>query len=163
MTGLSHTTRAVWALNVLVVVGSITYGGQPAHIGMRDQIRGTWILRSIYPTQNVQGPNPSEQRKLLSTQIVIDATSIKACGQSVPIKSTDVKEVSATDFLAENLVPLDSVGIHKSSVTEVLFNQRRSGTCFGAFPIPGQDVYIKSRDEMVVAFEGAFYRAVRKK
>jgi hypothetical protein len=141
----------------------ITCPGQVVPAEARHEIRGTWTLKSIYPTQNVQGPGPSQQRQLLQSQIVIGVTSIKACGQSVTITSADVKAVSASEFLANNLVPLDSVGIHKPSVVEVILNQRQSGTCFGAFPMPGQDIYIKGSDELVIAFEGVFYRAIRDK
>lgn len=49
------------------------------------------------------------------------------------------------------------------TVMEVVLNERQSGRCFAAFPLPGQDVYLKSKDEIVIAFEGVFYRVVRKK
>ena len=126
-------------------------------------IKGTWVLKSIYQTQNVEGPSVSEQKKLLGTSITLDGGVLKACGQSVPVKSITVIEVSSDDFLTNTLARFNDVGVDTTSIKEVVINGRQSGTCFGAFPIPGQDVYIKSRDELLIDFEGVFYRAVRKK
>lgn len=81
----------------------------------------------------------------------------------MPVKSIKVSHVSSHDFLANTRVRFSEVGINTSNVTEVVLNQRESGTCFGAFPLPGQDVYIKNEDELLIDFEGVFYRAVRKK
>ena len=160
---LSNAVGRIWSFYVLVTVGVSMCIGQAAPVNTQGRIRGTWILKSIYPTQNVQGPGPSQQRKLLRSLIVISASSVTACGQSAAITSTDVKEVSASEFLADNLVPLDSVGIRKSNVLEIILNNRLSGTCFEVFPMPGQDIYVKSKGELVIAFEGVFYRAVRLK
>jgi len=163
MTRLTDVMRIIWIAAVLLSVGVVACMGQAGSASKEDVIRGTWTLNSVYPTPNVQGPDVMQQRKLLRSQIIIDANSIKSCGQSAKITSTDVKKVSADEFLADNLVPLHSVGIHRPSVTQVVLNQRQSGTCFGAFPMPGLDIYIKSRDELVIAFEGVFYRAVKDK
>jgi len=125
-------------------------------------VYGTWILKSIYPTQNVEGPSPAQQKKLLGTTIVLDASTLKACGQSVPVKTIKVNQVSSTDFLQDNRVRFSEVGVEGESVTEIVINHRQSGTCFGAFPLPGQDIYVKSKNEVLVYFEGVFYRALRK-
>jgi len=125
-------------------------------------IYGTWILKSIYPTQNVEGPSPAQQKKLLGTAIVLDASTLKACGQSVPVKAIKVNQVSSTDFLQDNRVRFSEVGLEGESVTEIVINHRQSGTCFGAFPLPGQDIYVKGKNEILVYFEGVFYRALRK-
>jgi len=137
--------------------------GQRAPGGAANMIRGTWVIKSIYPTQNVEGPDPSQQRKLVGTDIVLDAQTLKACGQSVPISSVDVHRVNSTDFLTNTRVRFSEVGIDTPSITEVVINKREAGSCFQAFPLPGQDIYIKSNDEVLVDFEGVFYRAVRKR
>jgi len=155
--------RTIWIAAILLSVGVVACIGQAALASKQGVIRGTWTLKSVYLTPNVQGPDPMQQRSLLGSQIVIDATSIGSCGQSARITSTDVKKVSADEFLDDNLVSLDSVGIHRPSVTQMVLNQGQSGICFGAFPMPGLDIYIKNRDELVIAFEGVFYRAVRDK
>jgi hypothetical protein len=137
--------------------------GQKIPDDARSTIRGTWVIKSIIPTQNVEGPDPSQQKKLVNTQIVLNAQTLKACGQSVPISSVDVHQVNQDDFLTNTRVRFNEVGIDTPSVTEVVINNREAGTCLGAFPLPGQDIYVKSKDEVLVDFEGVFYRAVRKK
>ncbi|WP_233840414.1 hypothetical protein [Dyella sp. 2HG41-7] len=125
--------------------------------------KGTWILRSIYWTPNIQGPTLSQQNKLLNTSVILSDDEIKACGVSTPINSIEVNHISSDDFLANTRVRFNWVGIDTPIVTEIVINHASSGNCFGAFPIPGQDVYVKSRDELLIDFEGVFYRAVRVK
>jgi hypothetical protein len=126
-------------------------------------ISGTWMIKSIYTTPNVEGPNLFQQKKLLDSTIVLDSRSLKACGQSVPITSVEVYQVTGADFLANTQVRFEEVGIGTPSITEIVINSRQSGSCFEAFPLPGQDIYIKSKDEILIDFEGVFYRAVRKR
>ena len=126
-------------------------------------IRGTWVIKSVYRTQNIQGPSPAEQKKLIGSRIVYSDRSLESCGQSVPITSTDELQVDSADFLANTRVRFSEVGIDARSVTEVVLNNRQAGSCFEAFPSPGQDVYLKSKDEILIYFEGVFYRAVRKR
>ena len=126
-------------------------------------IRGTWIIKSIYHTQNVQGPSPIEQEKLVGSEIVYGDRNLKSCGQSVPITSIDQHRVDSAEFLADARVRFTEVGIQGATVIEVVLNHRQAGRCFEAFPLPGQDVYLKSKDEIVIAFEGVFYRVVRQK
>ncbi|GLQ97276.1 hypothetical protein GCM10007863_16960 [Dyella mobilis] len=126
-------------------------------------VRGTWVLKSIYKTQNVQGPGVSEQEKLLGTTVSVSGSVLSSCGQSVPVKSIKVLEISPDDFLTDTRTRFNEVGVDASSIEEVVLNDRRSGACFAAFPLPGQDIYIKSRDELLIDFEGVFYRAVRTK
>jgi hypothetical protein len=126
-------------------------------------ISGTWVLTSIYPTSNVEGPSPSEQKKLLGTSIILNADSLEACGQSAPVKSIRASQVSSVQFLSNTRVRFAEVGINTREITEVIINNRQAGNCFGVFPLPGQDVYIKNKDELLIYFEGVFYRAVRKK
>ena len=126
-------------------------------------IQGSWVIKSIYTTQNVEGPDPSQQKKLVGTQVVVSAQSLHACGQSVPIKSIEVHQVSSDEFLTNTRARFSEVEIHSPSVTEVIMNNRQAGSCFQVFPLPGQDVYIKSKNEILISFEGVFYKAVRKK
>ena len=125
-------------------------------------VYGTWILKSIYPTQNVEGPSPAQQKKLIGTTIVLNASTLKACDQSVPVKTIKVNQVSSADFLENNRIRFSEVGVRGASIIEIVINQRQSGTCFDAFPLPGQDLYVKNKNEILVYFEGAVYRALRK-
>jgi hypothetical protein len=167
MTNTSHRlalsrVSVVLAILLLNVTLAAACHSQSAPSNAANMIRGTWVIKSIYPTQNVQGPNLSQQKKLVGTKIVLDAQTLKACGQSVPISSVDVHQVNAADFLTNTRVRFSEVGINKPSIAEVVINNREAGICFEVFPLPGQDIYINGKDEVVIDFEGVFYRAVRK-
>lgn len=157
-----HRPLTLYALllNVLSISVCLSQSGtvDKSHV-----VRGTWVLKSIYSTQNVEGPSVSQQKKLLGTTIILNTDSLEACGQSVPINSVKVNQISSADFLANTRARFSEVGIKTPSITEVVINDGQSGTCFDAFPLPGQDVYIKNKDEILVDFEGVFYRALRKK
>lgn len=147
---------------LLIVLWTSGCFGQSVSTDESHIIIGTWVIKSIYTTQNVEGPNPSQQKKLLGTAIVLNAHSLSACGQSVPIKSIKVNQISSADFLANTRARFSEVGVEAQSITEVVINDRQSGTCFDVFPIPGQDIYIKDKNEILIDFEGVFYRALRK-
>jgi len=114
-------------------------------------------------SEDVEGPSPAEQKRLIGSEIVYGDRSLRSCGQSVAITSVNHNRVDADRFLADTRVRFTDVGINASSVTELVLNNRQAGSCFEAFPLPGQDVYLKSKDEILVAFEGVLYRAMRKK
>jgi hypothetical protein len=154
-------TMMTFAISSLALI-SITHAQQPQTVAIH-AIRGRWLIASIYHTQNVEGPSPAEQKKLIGSEIVYRTRSFKACGQSVPITSINTNRIDSGEFLANTRVRFNEVGIAARSVTEVVLNNRQAGTCFGVFPLPGQDIYLKSKDEILIAFEGVFYRVVRKK
>lgn len=147
---------------LLIVVWTSSCFSQSRSADESHIVIGTWLIKSIYTTQNVEGPNPSQQKKLLGTTVILDAHSLSACGQSVPVKSIKVNQISSTDFLANTRARFSEVGVEAPSITEVVINDRQSGTCFDAFPLPGQDIYIKDKNEIIIDFEGVFYRALRK-
>ena len=152
----------VMLIYVFLILISVAHSQKPQTDAAR-AIRGTWVIKSIYRTPNIQGPSPAEQKKLIGSKIVFGDSSLESCGQSVPITSTQEFQVDSAEFLANNLVRFSEVKIDAQSVTEVVLNNGQAGTCLKAFPAPGQDVYLKSKDELLIAFEGVFYRATRKK
>lgn len=149
-------------LLLLILLSTSVCSSQNETASESTMVYGTWVLKSIYPTQNVEGPSPAQQKKLLRTTIVLNASTLKACGQSVPVKTIKVNQVSSTDFLEDNRVRFSEVGVEGASITEIVVNNRHSGTCFDAFPLPGQDIYVKNKNEILVYFEGVFYCALRK-
>jgi hypothetical protein len=153
--------RAILIPSLLALI-SIAHSQKPQS-DAASVIRGTWVIRSIYRTQNIEGPSPAEQKQLIGSKIVYSDRSLESCGQWVPIASIDEHSVDSDDFLASTRVRFSEVEIDARTVTEVVLNNRQAGTCFKAFPLPGQDVYLKSKDEILIDFEGVFYRAVRKK
>ena len=122
---------------------------------------GTWVVKSIYKTSNIQGPSVEEQVSLLGTLIILSPDFLQSCGQSVPVKSVVVADLSSSEFLAGTNVRFQDLNLRLSRVTEVVINNRELGSCFGAFPLPGQDIYIRNRNEIIVSFEGVFYRAIK--
>jgi hypothetical protein len=111
----SSTSRVIrsFALLQILLLTSACFG-QSGSANKSAIINGTWVLKSIYTTQNAEGPSPSQQRKLLGTTIVLDAHSLKACGQSVPIKTIKVIHVSSADFLANTRARFSEVVIEAS-------------------------------------------------
>ena len=124
-------------------------------------IQGTWRLALIYKTPNVQGPSETEQKQLLNTILIYTVQQLKSCDQAVPITSLQEHRVTASDFLASTHVRFTQVKIDGPDIPEVIINERRSGSCLGVFPLPGQDIYIKGKNELLIYFEGVFYRALR--
>lgn len=157
------TFRNRVVLTSLILAFMFTARAQNAQSDAASAIRGAWVIKSIYRTHNVEGPSPTEQKKLVGSEIVYSNRILKSCGQSVPIASINQRRIDAVDFLANTRVRFTEVDINAGSVMEVVLNNRQAGSCFDAFPLPGQDVYLKSKDELVIDFEGVFYRVIRKK
>lgn len=160
LTSLLHPLRVPLLLFVFCAGSCVS---QSNSVSQWHMIAGTWMLTEIYQTSNVEGPSPSEQKKLLGTHIVLNAGSLEACGQSVPVKSIRASQVSSDDFLFNTHARFVEVGIKAPEITEIIINNREAGTCFGAFSLPGQDIYIQNKDELLIDFEGVFYRALRKR
>jgi len=156
-----RTSIKAFLLLLSLLSVSVCYG-QNETANESTMVYGTWVLKSIYPTRNVEGPSPAQQKKLLGTTIILNASTLKACGQSVSVKTIKVNQVSSADFLQNNRVRFSEVGVQDASIIEIVINSRQSGNCFDAFPLPGQDIYVKNKDEILVYFEGVFYRALRK-
>lgn len=135
---------------------------QPRNADPFREILGEWTLRSILRTGTVQGPGDAQQRQLLGSTVAFAKDSLRACGAQVPIARHEAARISADAFRAQNRVPLEDLGIRSGSVVQITLNDRSAGTCFGDFPLPGQLLFVKNHDELVVAFEGVFYLARRK-
>ncbi len=148
---------------LLLMTCTFSCVGQGGAISQWHRIRGTWVLESIYQTSNVEGPSGWEQKELVGTTIVLNAHSMRACGQSARVTSVREQQVSPDEFLFGTRVRFSEVGITAPAITEVILNNREAGTCYGAFPLPGQDIHIKNNDELLIDFEGVFYRALRKR
>jgi hypothetical protein len=123
---------------------------------------GTWLLKSVVRAPNIEGPSESEQNKLLGTYVFISNDVIKSCDQSAKIQSVKVSRVSSADFRDQTEASFNDLGIKEASIEAIVINDGDSGNCLGAFPMPGQYLYVVKKDEAIVDFEGVFYRAVRK-
>ena len=47
------------------------------------------------------------------------------------------------------------------TVAEITINGNSSGNCFDTMRFQGEDVYVETRAELVIGFEGVYYRALR--
>ena len=145
------------------LVAATNVPGQRSISDKRSLIEGTWVLKSIYKTQNATGVDGDQQRALLNSRISYKSGSLTSCKQSVPITVVDVNERSTKNLFADTNVGADELNLSGSTVTEVTFNKTQSGNCFGTFTLPGEDVYIKGKNELIINFVGVFYRALREK
>ena len=86
---------------------------------------------------------------------------MSSCGTDVEISAVDEHQLSQEDLLQDARVRFSESGLRGNTVEGIAIQQAQSRTCFGAFPPPGRLIYIKSKNELVIDFEGVFYRAVR--
>lgn len=133
--------------------------GQRRVISLPPNLLGAWELSSIISTSNAQGPSGTEQKALLGTPVVYKTTSLHACDSAVSIYAVETKQVSANEFLYENSVSFENLGISQKAIERIVINNRSSGACFEEFPIPGQVVYLIGSGEALISFEGVLYRA----
>jgi hypothetical protein len=124
-------------------------------------LEGDWELKSILPVGEVQGPGIQQQKQLLGTLVGYHDNELTACRAAVPITSIEKTRMTPADFLAGNHVSFDQLGIRQKTITQIVINDRQSGSCFGDFPLPGQVVYLLSEKDAVILFEGVFYQAKR--
>lgn len=144
----------------LLLTGALSSAQSATHIHFGD-LAGTWTLASIYRTSNVQGPSAAEAKRLLGTHVIYSAHKMSSCGADVAINSFEEKEFSENDLLQDFHGRFSELGLRGNTVEGITIEQEASRMCFGAFSPPGRVIFIKSRNELIVNFEGVFYRAVR--
>ena len=150
--------QTVWvavSMSVLLIGSNLQAQSVPT------QMLGSWRLVGVYSTDNIQGLYPEEQRKLLGTKVVFESTSITSCEQSVNVTSVIRSRVSADDLLEAYHTTFKSLGIKSRTVEKVVLNNNASGNCLGSLTLPGEEVYLKSHDEICVNLDGVFFKAVR--
>jgi hypothetical protein len=127
---------------------------------MPEGLIGTWRLISVYPA-NINGLHPKEQRKLLGTKITIDADSLAACGQKIEIKSVSTSRIATDDMFFQYHLSFANLGIRDETMLRVVINDNQDGDCLGRLAIPGEEVYLKSHDEICVTLDGVVFKASR--
>jgi len=129
---------------------------------MPAELLGGWRLVKVYKTDSLQGLSPREiQRKLLGTIVVFRASSLTSCGQTTNITSVVRSRIFPGDLLFQYHVTFESLGITSQTVDKVVLNNDESGNCLGELTLPGEEIYLKSHDEICVNLDGAFFKAVR--
>jgi hypothetical protein len=158
MIGRVQIKLTIWFIAVALAISSL---GEDHASKEFKSLQGTWQLTSIYQTSNIQAIDSAQQQKLLHSRISYNAHSLRACGESVGIVSVESRRLSPKEFFAGYYVNFDEVGINGRSITELLINKDQSGNCFGTYTLPGQRVYIKGPNDLLINFGGVFYRALR--
>lgn len=149
----------VWFMNYVPVRAS----AQVATVTLPQDLNGEWTLVSIYKTPNISGISPEQARSLVGSRIKYENGLLVACKQRVKIEKVNEKEVSAAQFLSgRKRTHFSDVEVYAPSIKEITINGNSSGNCFDTYALPGEDVYVKSQDELLVDFEGVYYRAVRR-
>jgi len=124
-------------------------------------LAATWTLVSIYRTSNVQGPSAAEAKRLLGTHIIYGAHRMKSCGADVAINGVKEQSFTEDNLLQDFRGRFSELGVREKTIVGITIEQRSSAACYGAFPLPGRVIFLKSRNALIVDFEGVFYRAVR--
>lgn len=137
---------------------SVAQSATKRHFG---ELAGKWTLVSIYRTSNMQGPSAAEAKRLVGTHIIYGAHKMSSCGAAVAISGLKEQSFSEDELLQGFHGRFSELGLREKTIDGIIIEQGASGMCFGAFPPPGRTIFLKSKNELIVDFEGVFYRAVR--
>ncbi len=141
---------------------SLCASAQSKQANLPETLKGEWVLASFYKTKNIWGLGPEQAKALVGSKLKYEIGFLTACKQRAQIEKVDEKEVTAAEFLAgRNTVHFSDVEIYAASVKEITINGNSSGNCFDTHALPGEDIYVKSKDELLIDFEGVYFRALR--
>lgn len=153
--------RKIFILMVMVASSSVGSIAQTSKSIPRE-MEGTWVIKSYYMTPNVWIISLKQAQSLVGSNLIYEDGTLTACNQHVVINKVERGDVSAAEFLARrNNVHFRDVGINGEIAHEITINGRSGGNCFGTYELPGEDVYVKSRNELLLDFEGVYFRAIR--
>lgn len=156
-----HSPVLRWACVILVLVGlrAVGLGAQTTGV-VPKELNGQWVLRSYYTTPNVWGISRKQAHSLLGSRLVYRNGTLNACKQQITIQKVEQREVFSTQFLADSNVRFEHVGIVGASIREVILSGHEGGgNCFETYALPGENVYLKGPNELLVEFEGVYFRA----
>jgi len=162
------TNRVLCVFRISVCVLFMGYvpvkaSAQAANVILPQDLNGEWTLVSIYKTPNISGISPEQARSLVGSRIKYEGGMLIACKQHVKIEKVDEKDISAAQFLSgRKRTRFSDVEIYAPSIKEITINANSSGNCFDTYALPGEDVYVKSQNELLVDFEGVYFRALRR-
>lgn len=160
------TSRAVWFPGVAALAmnfACLRVSPQELTTSVPESLKGEWTIVSIYKTSNISGISPEQAKSLVGSRIKYENGFLIACKQRVKIEKVEEKEVTATQFLAgRKRTSFSDVGINAPSIKGITINGNSSGNCFDTYALPGEDVYIKGQTELLIDFEGVYYRALRR-
>jgi hypothetical protein len=146
---------------ILMWVLLFVFAGAASADPMPEGLIGTWRIVSVYTTKNVYGLHPKEQHKLLGSKVTISANNLASCGQIVEVKSVSTSRITTDDLLFSYRVTFHDLGIKDQSVLRVVINDNEDGNCLGRIALPGEEVYLKSAQEICVTLDGVVFKAIR--
>jgi hypothetical protein len=148
---------------VLAICGiCLSTSAQTPNPKIPPELSGQWVLRSLYSTPNIWGISLKQAKSLIGSRLRYRDGVLSSCKQHAVIGGVEQRDVSRAQFLAgRNNVRFSDVGIHGASVREIILNGNQGGNCFGTYALPGEDVYMKGPDQLLVDFEGVYFRAIR--
>ena len=156
------TIRAVCVQVGFTILASLTGRAQKDVQPLPDLLIGKWKIVDIYKTTDLWGITGDQSKTLLNKYLVFSTISLTSCGQDVPIFQVGKKKIDVATFLeGRKVVPFRDVGITSSSIQEIVINHNAGGNCFDTYSVPGEDIYIKSQNEILIDFEGVYLKAVR--
>jgi hypothetical protein len=155
--------RAVICVALGVSIAPIAAYGQDQQTTLPFALHGTWEIVGEYETRNVTALDQVEVRRLIGSLLTFSEGSLASCGQSIAISSIQVRALTGKEFFSGVYVNFSEVHISSTSVDEVLVDGDSAGDCRGSRTLPGEHVYIKSKNELLIQYEGGFFRAVKSK
>jgi hypothetical protein len=156
----SKGTRCACAILLMLGLGSL--GSVAQRTGtIPKELNGEWVLRSYYMTSNIWGISRKQAQSLIGSKLIYRDGALSACKQRVKIDKIEQNNVSAAQFWDGLHVDFSDVGIVAPSIREIRLNGNAGGNCFETYALPGEDVYLKGPDELLVDFEGVYFRATR--
>lgn len=154
-----------FAVGVLMFVGAAAAQDTAKSSGVSvtpKELIGEWTLVSIYDTPNIIGIDYKQANSLLKSRITYRDGYLSACNQRVRINKVERNVVTAAEFLAgRRYTHFSDVGVTTPSISEITINDGETGNCFMTGTLPGEDVSLKSEDEILVDFQEVYYRGLR--
>jgi len=132
-----------------------------ARVDLHRPVEGSWLIVGRYSTRNISAVSDEDMRALIGKRISISSDALESCGQRVKVKSVTTRFVKKPELILEERVSFEELGVKSDSLEEVetVFNQDQSVGCLGHLSLPGDHIYLKSANWIIVEFEGAFLSA----
>ncbi len=165
MQRINTSTIRHWTILVIILATVLASPHQgrceDARQSLPSFIYGSWVIKSVYPTRNVTGLGKADEKRLLGSHLTFTRTSLASCGSSVSINALERKHVTEVEFFSGVYVHFKEVHIVTEAVEEILLDAGEAGDCNGTGTLPGEHFYIKTPGEILIQYEGTFFRALK--
>ena len=153
-----------WPLPLLLVV-SLSASARD----IPKELWGKWRVTRILPTKTISCWSDKEAKLLLGTEIEFAAHLLRWQTTEASHIDTEVREVTAEQFEAQNSSPSASgsqvnfrqLGIRVTEVRQILINHDDAKITGATTEIPGDDVLIKGKNTIVFPVCNVYFEAKR--